>query len=72
MISENGENLTVKHIMITGKDADKLLRYSRIGRMAVICTGVYYGLRIVDVLLNAAIKRKTDNSTEQNSEEDES
>lgn len=72
MVLKNGEEVAVRLITFTGKDANKLLRYARIGRISVICTGVYYGLRIIDVLLDAATKRKTNNSTEHNGEEDES
>lgn len=58
MVLKNGEEVTVRLITFTGKDANKLLRYARIGRISAICTGVYYGLRIIDVLLDVAKKEK--------------
>lgn len=72
MVLKNGEKVAVRLITFTDKDAVQLLRYARIGRVAVITTGVYYGMKIVDAVLKSVWELKHRNSTEQNSEEEES
>ena len=72
MIAKNGEKIAVRLITFTDKDAVQLLRYARIGRVAVITTGVYYGLKIADAVLKSVWEIKHRNSTEQNSDGEES